>query len=107
MIVDDGKRDELLTALVERPNEREQLLASADLSDAERERLVSLVQLADAVWIAAHGVPPVAEDPVAALLGLAPDPTCRLDPTALAQARKKPASQSANSRRGCRREHGA
>lgn len=48
----------------------------------------ALLNVADLLWEAAHGAPPLDEDPVAAMLGLVPSPEYRLDPKALARARK-------------------
>lgn len=48
----------------------------------------SLKNVADLLWEGSHGAPPLQQDPVAAMLGLLPDPAYALDPTKLKQARK-------------------
>jgi hypothetical protein len=59
------------------------MLSAEDRADVE-----SLIEVADLLWAAGHGAPPLESDPVAAMLGLIPDPQCALDPKALARARK-------------------
>jgi len=58
------------------------------LSKEDRAEVESLIEVADLLWEAGHGAPPLESDPVAAMLGLIPDPRCALDPKALARARK-------------------
>ena len=69
----EDERGELITALIEKPGERERILADAGLGDAEREDVESLVEIADLLWLAAQKPPPLEEDPVAMRLGLVPD----------------------------------
>jgi hypothetical protein len=47
-----------------------------------------LVEVADLLWLAAHGAPPLDEDPTAIMLGLVSNPDCVLDPKALRKARE-------------------
>ena len=48
----------------------------------------SLKNVADLLWEGSHGAPPLREDPVAAMLGLLPDPAYALDSAKLKRARK-------------------
>ena len=47
---------------------------------------VELLDIADLLWEAAHGAPPLEQDPVAAMLGLVPDSSRALSDGALKQA---------------------
>lgn len=47
------------------------------------------LEAVDLVWEASHGAPPLADDPVAAMLGLVPDIELVLDPRAVTAARKR------------------
>jgi hypothetical protein len=47
---------------------------------------VELLDIADLLWEAAHGAPPLEQDPVAAMLGLVPDSSRSLSDRALKQA---------------------
>lgn len=82
-------RDQLLDELIRRPLERESLLREAGIAGGEREDLLSLAGVSDALWLSAHGAPPISDDPVAAMLGLVPDLECSLDAKALVLARKR------------------
>ena len=85
---DSERHQRIFELLAETGSQRDQVLH--DVAD-ERERsdLAALLDTADALWLSAHGAPPLADDPVAALLGLIPDPECSLDPQSLKQARKR------------------
>jgi hypothetical protein len=87
--MNEEERDQLLGELIQRPRDREALLRDAGVDEDEREELLSLVDASDAVWLSAHGAPPLVNDPVAAMLGLIPDRECSLDPKALTRARKR------------------
>jgi hypothetical protein len=87
--MNDKERDRLIAELIARPREREQILRAAELNDIEREDICALSDTADLLWLAAHGAPPLADDPVAAMLGLIPDRECSLDSRALTNARKR------------------
>ncbi|WP_144662878.1 hypothetical protein [Paenarthrobacter nicotinovorans] len=78
--------DQLLERLLEEPPgpQREQMLAQFD-SD-RREEVLKMLNAADLVWEAAHTAPPLENDPVAAILGVVPDPNFQLDSKALARA---------------------
>ena len=54
-----------------------------------REDAASLRDIADLLWESNQGAPPLREDPIAAMLGLVPDPSYALDPSKLKQARKR------------------
>jgi transcriptional regulator with XRE-family HTH domain len=58
------------------------------LGEEDRAEVKSLIEVADLLWEAGHGAPPLESDPVAAMLGLIPDPRYALDAKALARARK-------------------
>lgn len=51
--------------------------------------LRALLEAADVAWASQQSAPPIADDPVAAMLGLVPDPETELDGKALAGARKR------------------
>lgn len=77
--------DEVLEALLETPAgpERDRLMAS--MSDDPRTLVAKMLEVDDLVWESAHGAPPLQSDPVAAMLGLVPDASFRLDSTAFTQ----------------------
>lgn len=85
----DDERERLLAELIERPDDRERLIEEAQLSDHEREEMTGLIGTADALWISAQEAPALADDPVAAMLGLIPDAECSLDSSCLSRARKR------------------
>lgn len=87
--MNENDRDRLLAELIQKPEERRRILQNAELNDREREDMAALVDTADLLWLSAHGAPPLADDPVAAMLGLVPDRECSLDSKALTQARKR------------------
>ncbi len=87
--MDDETRDDLVAAIVGAPHDRTTILDSAGLTAPERDTVAALVEAADLLWLTAHGAPPLADDPVAAMLGLIAEPTCSLDPNALSRARKR------------------
>src|SRR6202165_2056948 len=87
--MNEDDRDRLLAELIQKPEERRRILQNAELNDREREDMAALVDTDDLLWLSAHGAPPLAEDPVAAMLGLVPDRECSLDSKALTQARKR------------------
>ena len=85
---DSERLRRIFELLAETGDQRDQVLH--DVAD-ERERsdLAALLGTADALWLSAHGAPPLADDPVAALLGLVPQRHFSLDPRGLKQARKR------------------
>lgn len=82
------ERDEVLANLLEARAGRVTGKDQPVLSEEDRAEVESLIEVADLLWEAGHGAPPLESDPVAAMLGLIPDPRCALDPKALARARK-------------------
>jgi transcriptional regulator with XRE-family HTH domain len=87
--MNDDDRDRLLAEMIENPEARKRILESAELDDRDRDDIVALADTADLLWLSVHGAPPLADDPVAAMLGLVPDRECSLDSKALTQARKR------------------
>jgi len=87
--MNDDDRDRLLAELIQNPEERRRILQNAELDEREREDIAALVDTADLLWLSARGAPSLADDPVAAMLGLIPDRECSLDSKALTQARKR------------------
>lgn len=65
---------------------RERLLAQ--LHGPKRKEALELLAASDLVWEGAHGAPPLEQDPVAAILGVVPDPGFQLDAAALNRACK-------------------
>lgn len=80
-------RDRLISELVEAGTEGEEALPMVGVP-LDRSRAEQLADVADLLWQAAHGAPPLGEDPVAAMLGLVPVPDFTLDRNALTRARK-------------------
>ncbi|MCF6746559.1 hypothetical protein E9529_20225 [Blastococcus sp. KM273128] len=84
----EKERDEILAELLRDPAGRQSLIEQLNLDETERVDIESMADIADMLWEAAHGAPPLTDDPVAAMLGLVPDPQFVLDPRELARARK-------------------
>lgn len=63
--------------------QRDALLAS--LAPYQRDAVAKMLEIDDLVWEATHGAPPLQADPVAAMLGLVPDGSFRLDSVAFTQ----------------------
>jgi hypothetical protein len=82
------ERDEALSNLLEARAGRVTGASQPSLSEGGRAEVESLIEVADLLWEAGHGAPPLESDPVAAMLGLTPDPRYALDPKALAHVRK-------------------
>jgi hypothetical protein len=80
------ERDQLLERLLGEPPgpQREQMLAGFDPD--RRDEVLKLLAAGDLVWEAAHTAPPLEKDPVAAMLGVVPDPNFQLDAKALTRA---------------------
>lgn len=81
----ENEFDEALETLLETPAgpERDRLLAN--LSEEQRTVVARILEVDDLVWKSAHGAPSLQSDPVAAMLGLVPDASFRLDSTAFTQ----------------------
>lgn len=63
-------------------------LAAGAAHLSSRPELRGLLDAADVAWVSEHSAPPLADDPVAAMLGLVPDSELELDGKALSGARK-------------------
>lgn len=87
--MDELERDNLLADLLADYGRREQILQAAVESGVGRQDLSDLVATADQLWFAAHAAPPLEEDPVAAMLGLIPDPSRSLSAKSLTTSRKR------------------
>ncbi|WP_319446897.1 MULTISPECIES: hypothetical protein [unclassified Mycobacterium] len=61
----------------------------ANWSENDRAEFLSLIDIADLIWEAGHEAPALDADPIAAMLGLIPDPQVSLDSRALSRARKR------------------
>ncbi|WP_036451517.1 helix-turn-helix domain-containing protein [Mycobacterium marinum] len=85
---DSERHRQIFELLAETGGQRDQVLHGIE-DERERSDLAALLDTADALWLSAHGAPPLADDPVAALLGLIPDRECSLDSRSLKQARKR------------------
>lgn len=68
-------------------SDREPLLRA--MSPQAKEQARRMLAVADLAWIAGQGAPPLEDDPVAAMLGLVPDPGYQLNPAAFKRARTK------------------
>jgi transcriptional regulator with XRE-family HTH domain len=82
------ERDKVLETFLDSKSHRDVGANIADWSDEDRADFASLIEVADLMWEAGHGAPPLNADPVAAMLGLIPDPHIGLDSGALSRARK-------------------
>lgn len=59
------------------------------MSPQAREQARRMLAVADLAWVAGHGAPSLEDDPVAAMLGLIPDPGYQLNPAAFKRARTR------------------
>lgn len=80
-------RDAAVEAAIDRHVEGRRL-APEELDEDQRGEIEALLEVADLLWEEAHGAPALADDPVAAMLGLVPDPARSLNPQALARVTK-------------------
>lgn len=78
-------RDRELADILDAREGRSALAAGADANHPE---LRKLLEAADLAWVSHQTAPPLADDPVAAMLGLVPDSELELDGKALSRARK-------------------
>ena len=81
----ENEFEEMLETLLEMQAgpERESLLA--ELSREQRVVVARMLEVDELVWESAHGAPPLHSDPVAAMLGLVPEASFRLDSRAFTQ----------------------
>lgn len=72
-------------------NQQKDILDRAETANANPPEgdTASLQNIADLLWEANQGAPPLLEDPIAAMLGLVPDPSYALDSGKFKQARKR------------------
>jgi hypothetical protein len=82
------ERDKVLEAFLDSKSRRDVEASIANWSAEDRADFASLIEVADLMWEVGHGAPPLHADPVAAMLGLIPDPHVGLDSRALSRARK-------------------
>lgn len=87
--MNEDKKAELLGQLIENPSSRDDILTAADATSDERSELLSLADAADILWVASRVAPPLDEDPIAALLGVAPAAAVTLDPSKFKAARTR------------------
>lgn len=83
----DERDDELAEILDARSGQSALSAGGAQLD--ERPDLRDLLEAADLAWESQQSAPTLADDPVAAMLGLVPDPDMELNGKALAAARKQ------------------
>lgn len=81
----DEELDQWITARALHPK----MPAPAELTKAQWAEVERLADLENALFDHAHGAPPLHEDPVAAFLGLVPDPHLSLDQKSFARFRQK------------------
>lgn len=79
-------RDQELADILDARAGRSALAAGAGVN---RPELRKLLEAADLAWVSEQTAPPLADDPVAAMLGLVPDSELELDGKALSSARKR------------------
>ena len=84
----DNDRDDEIAEILDARNGRSVLDSGASFAERDPE-LRGLLEAADLAWASQQHAPPLADDPVAAMLGLVPDPEFELDGKALASARKR------------------
>jgi hypothetical protein len=82
------ERDKVLEAFLDSKSRRDVEASIANWSAEDRTDFASIIEVADLMWEVGHGAPPLDADPVAAMLGLIPDPHVGLDSGALSRARK-------------------
>lgn len=87
--MNEEQRAELLGKLIENPPSREELLTAAGATSDESSELLSLAETADTLWVASRVPQPLDEDPIAALLGVAPASAVAMDPSRFRTARKR------------------
>jgi hypothetical protein len=80
--MNEGIWDETLSQMVDAHAAGESVSFDG-LDDAQADEAAGVLDVADLLWEAAHGAPPLADDPVAAMLGLVPDGSLSLDGDAL------------------------
>jgi transcriptional regulator with XRE-family HTH domain len=64
-------------------------LSASNIHGGQHSEIRGLLEAADLAWESQQSAPPLAADPIAAMLGLVPDPDMELDGKALTAARKR------------------
>lgn len=82
------ERDRILQDFLESELRHDVESVIAAWPESNRAEIASLMEVADLLWEAGHDAPPLEADPVAAMLGLIPDPHVGLDSRAMSRARK-------------------
>jgi hypothetical protein len=85
----DNDYDRVLERFLDHKGSQDRAVNIDDWSENDRAELLSLIDVSDLIWEAGHGAPPLDSDPIAAMLGLVPDPRVGLDSRALSRARKR------------------
>ena len=88
MTMQSDDRDEEVAAILDARAGQSALAAGADQS-SDRPEVRALLKAADVAWASQQSAPPLADDPVAAMLGLVPNSELELDGKALSSARKR------------------
>jgi len=86
--MNSGSKDEDIAEILD-ARSGQSALASRVARPNARPELDGLLGAADVAWVSQQAAPPLADDPVAAMLGLVPDPDWELDGRALANSRKR------------------
>ncbi len=86
--MNSDERDDEVAEILDARNSRSALSASDAGFDPHPE-VRGLLEAADLAWESQQSAPPLVADPIAAMLGLVPDPDMELDGKALAAARKR------------------
>ncbi len=86
--MNEPDRDELPAGSIGKSEDRRNSFLDSELYEGDQES-VALAETADLLWLAARGAPALADDPVAAMLGLVPDRECSLESSALSRVRKR------------------
>lgn len=68
------ERDRILQDFLESESRHDIESVIAAWPESNRAEIASLMEVADLLWEAGHDAPPLEADPVAAMLGLIPDP---------------------------------
>lgn len=92
--MDQHRNDPEFDALIDEYVRSGRKPSLAGLNESERDDVEALLRVADLVWEQGHGAPSLEADPIAAALGLVPDPETMLEPRALKSAMAKSGLQA-------------
>ncbi|WP_349899215.1 hypothetical protein [Parafrigoribacterium soli] len=87
--MNDEQKADALDLLLADPPRRARILDELGATAEERAELVELAEIADAAWLSTRHTPPIASDPIAAMLGVVPTPGVAIDPARFKRARLK------------------